>query len=318
MTRKVLVVGGAGYVGGFLTDTLLGSNRYEVRVLDNLTYEEIFLKPVDFFFGDVRDFTALNSHLGWADVVIWLAAIVGDEACALDPVQTREVNVESVRQLRESFGGRIIFASTCSVYGAQSDMLAEDSPLSPLSLYAETKIEAEEILLQGGGQSLILRLGTLFGIGDSYSRFRSDLVLNLLTARAVLTRKMSVFGGQQFRPLLHVRDVARAIESQIESNNLGIYNLVGENLTIIELAERVRAHVPGSQISLSEGLFEDNRNYCVSAEKARQVLGFTPDLSVDDGIREVRSLIESGRLRSFENSRYSNVEALRERRGVHR
>ena len=316
MTVKILVVGGAGYVGGFLSDLLLGDERFQVRVLDNLTYEEIFLKQVDFSFTDVRDFLSLKSHLGWADVVIWLAAIVGDEACALNPAETRKVNVESVRQLRENFGGRIIFASTCSVYGAQSNLLTEDSPLNPLSLYAETKIEAEEILLQGG-QALILRLGTLFGIGDSHTRFRSDLVLNLLTARAVLTRKMSVFGGQQFRPLLHVRDVARVVESQIESTNLGIYNLVGENLTIIELAERVRARVPGSQISLSEGLFEDNRNYCVSAEKARQVLRFVPELSVDDGIREVQSLIESGRLRSFEHSRYSNVEALRERWGAH-
>src|SRR5439155_19931855 len=159
---------------------------HAVRVYDCMLYEDVYLKPVDFVFGDVRDWDRLQPHLAWADSVVWLAALVGDGACSLDPALTREINVDSVERLARSFDRRIVFLSTCSVYGAQDDLLTEESATQPLSLYAETKLEAESILRPTG--AIVFRLGTLFGVGDSYSRIRMDLVANALTVKAHLHR----------------------------------------------------------------------------------------------------------------------------------
>ena len=127
------------------------------------------------------------------------------------------------------------------MYGAQDDILNEDSPTDPLSVYASTKLEAEKILKEK--DALIFRLGTLFGVGDSYSRIRMDLVVNVLTAKAINDKKLTVFGGRQFRPLLHVKDAARVIEESIRSKNTGIYNLHLENTKIIDLAEKLRIYL---------------------------------------------------------------------------
>jgi nucleoside-diphosphate-sugar epimerase len=307
---KVLIVGGAGYVGGYLVDLAI-LNGHEVRVVDNLTYEDEFLKDVDFYFGDILDFSTIDVHLKWADIVVWLAAFVGDPACALNPELTMRTNVNSVKALVGSFGGRIIFPSTCSVYGAQDALLDEECQTSPLSLYAESKLEAESILLESKNSVLIFRLGTLFGLSDTYSRLRVDLVLNTLSIRAVLEGKMSVFGGNQYRPLLHVRDVATAVIPQLDSQNTGIFNLHSENLTILQLAERIQKIVPGVEIEKTEVSFQDARNYRVDSSKARSILGYSPVWTVEDGIKEVVQVIQSKRIRDVNNSRFNNSETLR-------
>lgn len=306
---RVLIVGGAGYVGGFLTDFALESG-HEVRVFDKLLYEDAYLKNVDFHFGDVLDPASLRPHLDWAETVVWLAAVVGDPACALNPELTINTNVNSLKNLVANFSGRIIFLSTCSIYGAQLGLLTEDSPFDPLSLYAESKIAAEKILLEAPNETLIFRLGTLFGLSDTYSRIRVDLVLNVLTIRAVQEGHMSVFGGQQYRPLLHVRDVATAVVPQIGSKATGVYNLHAENMTIIQLAERIQKLVPDARIDVTESSFQDARNYMVSSEKAHTELGFTPRWSVEDGIAEIRDTIKSKRIPKVNIPRFSNVAAL--------
>jgi nucleoside-diphosphate-sugar epimerase len=305
---NVLVVGGAGYVGGWLTDqlTLAGHN---VRVFDLLLYEDMYLKEIDFVRGDVRDEHALLPHLRWADAVVWLAAIVGDGACALSPELTRSVNVDSVRTLVRNFDGRIVFMSTCSVYGAQDGVLDEDSPMQPLSLYAETKREAEEVLLPAG--ALVFRLGTIYGVSDTYSRIRLDLVLNLLTVKAMLHGRVSVFGGDQYRPLLHVRDVAEAVVPTIFSPVSGVFNLHSENVTIRELAERVRHFEPGVEIEYTDMKFQDLRNYRVQSDKAVRAFGFKPLHTMDDGIRQIADLVAEGRVRDTTSPRYSNLDFLR-------
>ncbi len=155
------------------------------------------------------------------------------------------------------------------MYGAQDGEAAtEDSPLSPLSLYAETKIEAERALVDSGANAIIFRLGTLFGLGDSFSRLRADLVLNVLTIRAVLARRMSVFGGRQYCLLLHVRDVTTAMVPNIDSAHQGIYNLHCENVTILDLAGRIKEHVPKPSSRSPRRTFQDGRNYSVSSAKA--------------------------------------------------
>lgn len=314
---KVLIVGGAGYVGGWFTDEAV-KDGHEVRVLDNLTYEDSYLKNVDFAFADVLDFETVKPHLKWADSVVWLSALVGDPACAINPKLTRETNVEAVRHLTQNFDGRIIFPSTCSVYGAQDGILDEKSPTGPLSLYAESKLEAEGILLKSNANPLIFRLGTLFGLSDSFARLRVDLVLNVLTIRAILEGTMSVFGGQQFRPLLHVRDVATAAVPHLSDSKTGIFNLHTKNLTVLELAERIQKIVKEAKIEQTEISFQDARNYRVNSDKARAELNFKPKWSIEDGIQEVADAIIQKRIKDVANPRFNNSENLRLQWGVKR
>ncbi|MFC1945705.1 NAD-dependent epimerase/dehydratase family protein [Chloroflexota bacterium] len=303
----MLIVGGAGYVGGAVTDALAGSN-HEIRVYDALFYEESYRKPVDFVFGDVRDTARLQPQLDWADAVVWLAALVGDAACALNPDVSAAINQEATGYLAQNFAGRIVFMSTCSVYGARDGMLDEGSPTGPLSVYAVTKLEAEKHLADKN--AVIFRLGTLFGVGDMFSRIRLDLVVNTMVVRAHQQGKIAVYGGDQFRPLLHVRDAARAITDNLQSPATGIYNLQKQNVRIVDLAYQVRNHFPDISVEMTERKFEDTRNYRVSSEKAAGELGFKPSFSIDTGIEEVKELLVSGRLLDTENPRYTNQKAL--------
>lgn len=304
---NVLVVGGAGYVGGAVTD-LLKRTEHSMRVYDALLYEESYRKPVDFLYGDVRDRERLRPQLKWADAVIWLAALVGDAACALNPDVSVAINQESVRWLAENFNGRIVFVSTCSVYGSQDRVLDESSPTAPLSVYAVTKLEAERHLERKN--SVVFRLGTLFGVGDLFSRIRLDLAVNTLTMRACRFGKITVYGGNQFRPLLHVRDAAGAMVDAVSSGPTGVFNLHYENFRIVDLAERIRRHLPSVVVERTEMKFQDTRNYRVSSEKAREILGFEGKRSIDEGIEELKSLFESQRLKNVDNPRYANQAFL--------
>jgi nucleoside-diphosphate-sugar epimerase len=306
--KKILIVGGAGYIGGALTDQLLAAG-YPVRVYDFLLYENRYLKPVEFVRGDIRDVARLKPHLEWADVVVWLAALVGDGACSLDERLTREINVKAVAGLAKMFSRQIIFMSTCSVYGAQNGVLTEESPVNPLSLYAVTKCEAERIVATAGGTSF--RLGTLFGVGDHFSRIRLDLVLNLLTLKACLYGRISVYGGNQCRPLLHVRDVATAIMQVIGTNHRGVFNLHRDNLKIAALADRIAESYPGTVVEKTEIEPQDVRNYEVSSDKARSTFGFAPQLGVDVGLREIGKMVAEGRIRDPSEVQYSNFDYLR-------
>lgn len=306
---NILIVGGAGYVGGAVTDRLL-QTAHNIRVYDSLLYEDEYRKPVELVVGDIRQHDKLLEHMRWADVVVWLAAIVGDGACAADPELTVEMNERSVQWLAKHFDRRIIFMSTCSVYGANDNLLDESSALNPLSLYAVTKRNAEVAL--EGTSAMIFRLGTLFGVGDTYSRIRLDLVVNTLTARAILYGRISVFGGDQFRPLLHVSDVADAIVANIETTHHGIYNLHAENMRIVDLAEQVRAQIPTVEVRKTDVHFQDNRNYRVSSQKSIETFGFEASRSVNWGIEEVKRLIMDGRIRNINSHRYSNASFVKQ------
>jgi len=305
---KILVVGGAGYIGGALTDLLVKKNDHSVRVYDALLYEESYRKPVDFVFGDIRDHEKLLPQLKWADVVVWLDALVGDGACALNPDVSIELNQNSVKWLTDNFDGRIVYLSTCSVYGAQDGVLDENSPTNPLSVYAATKLEAENYL--GNKNAIIFRLGTIFGVGDLFSRIRLDLIVNILTVRAATKGEITVYGGEQFRPLLHVRDVGHAIMENLDTTHKGIYNLTRQNVRIIDLAYQVRNHFPDIEFRRTELKFQDARNYRVSGEKAKRELGFSPRCSIDDGIVEVNELVEQERLKDLTSPRYANHSFL--------
>lgn len=304
---KVLVVGGAGYIGGALTNILMKTD-HDVRVYDALLFEESYLKDVPFIFGDIRNKEHLKKQLKWADAVVWLAALVGDGACALNPEISTDLNQDMVLWLADNYDGRIVFMSTCSVYGEHDSVLDEDAPTNPLSVYASTKLSAEEHLKDKN--AIIFRLGTIFGLGDNFARIRLDLVLNTLTTRAIIDKKIKVFGGEQWRPLLHVRDAAQAVADNLETSHTGIYNLHQENVKIIDLANAVKKFVPDLEMEIVDIKFQDARNYKVNSDKARKTLGFAPKFGAEDGIKEVKKLIEEHRIKDVNNPRYSNQHYL--------
>jgi len=302
--KKILVVGGAGYIGGGITDILLEKN-IPFSVYDNLLYEYQYLKPVEFIYGDVRDTKKLAKILPDFSHIIWLAAIVGDAACQIKPTLTMEVNQKSVKWLADNYDGRIIFTSTCSVYGQHNKEVNENSPVSPLSLYAKTKLRAENYL--EGENHLIFRLGTAFGISDTYSRLRMDLVVNYMTANALTKGKLSIFGGTQWRPLIHVRNVAEAAVNALEKPIRGIYNLATFNYQIKDLGQEI-SEVTGCGIEYVEQKLEDLRNYHVNTDKAKKdnLLNFEKIWTVKDGVKQICDLIKSKRIKYTENDIYFN------------
>ncbi len=308
---NVLVVGGAGYVGGGIVDKL--KENHSVTVYDSLIYEESYRKDVKFVYGDIRDHEKLLELLNSNDAVIWLAALVGDGACAINPELTFQINSESVKFLAENFKKRIVFLSTCSVYGAQEGMLNESSSINPLSEYASSKVQAEEYLQNSN--AIIFRLGTLFGISDEFSRIRLDLVVNILVTKALSEGKLTVFGGDQWRPLLHVNDVANAINHTLENEVTGVFNLHYKNFKIIDIANKIIEKVPTATIETTPMKFQDARNYQVSSEKLFNKTGFRAQVDLSTGIDEVYQLISSKRIKDVNHIRYSNQNFL-EKYGV--
>jgi len=306
--NNILVVGGAGYIGGAVTDILMEKN-IPFAVYDNLLYEQQYFKPVDFIYGDVRDTKKLKKLLPNYTHVIWLAAIVGDAACQIKPELTIEINQHSIKWLSKNYNGRIIFTSTCSVYGQNDKEVNEKSMLNPLSLYAKTKVEAEKSLKSKN--SLIFRLGTVFGVSDTYSRLRMDLVVNYMTANAATKGKLSVFGGTQWRPLIHVYNVAEAIVNNLERPITGIYNLTTLNYQIKDLAKEI-SKITGCKIEYVKQKFEDQRNYHVSTQKAKQagIMNFKKIYTIADGAEQIYNLIKSKRVKYTENDIYFNEKHI--------
>ena len=258
--RKILVVGGAGYIGGYMTDLLLQQGN-TVTVFDNLMYEQRFLKPVNFIMGDTGERDKLLELFPEYDTVIWLAAIVGDGACAVDTKRSKQENEDAVKWLVDNYTGKIVFTSTCSVYGKNNNLIDENATPNPLSVYAETKLEAERYVVENAKDYLIFRLGTLYGMGDVHSRTRLDLVANVLAFKAAIGQPLSVFGGEQWRPMLHVKDVSEAVAFCLENNITGLYNLSENNYRIKEIARTIKEVEPSTEVEYTEMEFEDQRNY---------------------------------------------------------
>lgn len=307
--HKILICGGAGYIGGCLTD-LLVQNNYDVTVYDNLLFESRYTKDVPFIFGDVRDKLKLSGIINSFDIVIWLAAIVGDGACSVNPSLTKEINLVSVKWLVGNYHGKIIYMSTCSVYGENDDLLDEMSPTKPLSLYASTKLEAEREIAEHVGDYLAFRLGTLFGMGDRDSRIRFDLVVNTLTRKAFLREPLVVFGGGQWRPILHVKDVAEAILFGIKNNISGLFNLSNENYRMRDIAQKIESAVSAVKIEYVNKKFEDLRNYKVTSEKFK-ASGWQPKYNLEYGIHEIYKILEEGRIKDPGDIIYSNADYLK-------
>lgn len=325
--RRVLVTGGAGFIGSHLTRLLL-DRGYHVRVLDRFDYGRNGLANLrhprlEIVQGDICNTRDLYQAMRDVDGVIALAAIVGDPACNLDPEETVNLNYTATKLLVDAcnFHGvrRLVFASSCSVYGASNqDLLTERSRLNPVSLYARTRVLSENIIFDryDDVEPVVLRLSTVFGLSP---RMRFDLVVNTLTVRAVVDGRISIFGGDQWRPNVHCRDAARAFMLALEAPARvvagEIFNVGGESLNhkIGEIGLMVARTVGGVDVAIQDEI-NDPRDYRVSFEKIRRALGFVPEMSVEDGIREVAEAVRrDAALQHYQSPVYSNVQALRQR-----
>ncbi len=321
---RVLVIGGAGYIGSALLPRLL-ANGYHVRLLDLLIYgtepiAEVIDHPnLEIMQADFRQVDKVVEAMRNIDAVVHLGAIVGDPACALDEELTIEVNLMATRMIAEvakgSNVGRFIFASTCSVYGANPATLDERSALNPVSIYARSKIASESVLTSMAGSGFgptSLRFGTIYGLSG---RTRFDLVINLLTAKAVVEGRITIFGGNQWRPFVHVEDAAEAVLQTLEAplSLVGnqIFNVGSDeqNYTIQQVGEIIARLVPAAEL-VSEGSDTDPRDYKVSFGKLVKTLGFAPRWSIEDGVKQVIAAIEAGRVKDYRDAKYSNVKFL--------
>jgi len=326
---RVLVIGGAGYIGSALVGRLLDSG-YNVRVLDLLIYgDDSILKyrrnpNFHLIKGDFRHIEDVVRAIKGINSIVHLGAIVGDPACSLSEDLTINTNLRAtatIAQVGKGFGAtRFVFASTCAVYGASDEILDEKSSLNPVSLYARTKAGSEKLLLNlhdSNFAPIILRFGTIYGLSE---RLRFDLVVNLLAAKAVQDGEVGIFGGSQWRPLVHVQDVAEAIllslQAPLDSVGGQIFNVGSneQNYRLDDLGSIIKKMVPTARVVTQPQ--EDNRNYRVKFDKVHKLLNFQPKYTVQDGVREVISAITTGQVGDYRDPRYNNCAFLGEQTGL--
>ena len=322
---NILVIGGAGYIGSVLTQKLVLS-KYNVKVLDSLIFgrdgisDLVSNNSVNLFVGDIRNKKIISDVLKEVDCVVHLAAIVGDPLCSKIPKAARQINELATKHIidscKKSGVQRFIFASTCSNYGSALGTVNEDTPLESLSLYSETKVKSESYVLDSKEENFepcVLRFATAYGISP---RMRFDLLVQEFIRDALIDKKISIFGPNHWRPLVHVDDIASACITAIEnSSNISgeVYN-VGDNkqnYTKKGLAELVQKHIPSSTIEITETK-QDLRSYKVSFDKIRNNLNFRVLRTVEDGILEILNQINNGTLNP-QNSQFSNLSKAIER-----
>jgi nucleoside-diphosphate-sugar epimerase len=319
----ILVVGGAGYIGSLLCRKLLDQGC-AVRVLDSLLYGDAAIRALlnnprfDLIVGDCRNIQSVVRAVKGVDSIIHLAAIVGDPACEQERQTALEVNYAATRMLTEIARGnhvsRMVFASSCSVYGASDLLMDECSAVAPISLYAQTKLDSERALLDARSTSFhptVLRFATVFGHS---CRPRFDLVVNLLAAKAFQDGVITIFNGTQWRPFIHVGDVAAGIVQVLhapthavsgEIFNLGDSRL---NYTLAGLAAEIRAVFPQTRIEHVQNT--DLRNYRVSFDKIRGRLGFECSISLNQGLEDLKAALESGVVIDYTAPEYNNQRFL--------
>jgi nucleoside-diphosphate-sugar epimerase len=311
--KKVLITGGAGYLGSVLTEVLLNKGYY-VTVLDNLSYKQISVAPFtyhpnfNFVLGDVTNESTLKLLVESHDVIIPLAAIVGMPACKIQPELTVKVNYEQVKNITKwvTKNQMVMIPNTNSQYGSSTEIITEESPFKPLSLYAETKCDAEKAVLDSGN-GIALRLATVFGM--SY-RMRMDLLVNDFVYKSLENGYLVLFESHFVRNYIHVRDIANTFLFMIENyekcnNNAFNVGLSSANCSKLVLAETIKKYIP--ELVIVQNDFKqdfDQRNYIVSNAKLESQ-GWLPTFTLENGIQE---LIKGYQLiTKFKNKDFTNL-----------
>lgn len=321
--KKILVTGGAGYIGSWVTQQLLTAG-FQVVIFDNLMYGGKSLLGIlghprlNLVKGDVRDPEALNAAMKGVDHVVHLAAIVGEAACDKAPEVARAINFTGtqnvVRAARQNTIQRFIFFSTCSNYGIQDteQLVDEQAQLNPASLYAETKIDAEKFLLDTVSEDMtctIFRLATVHGLS---ARMRFDLIVNHFVRDAFTTRKLSIYGRNTWRPLVWVGDAGQAVELALRADaslvrnevfNLGATEANYRKAEIGEIIKRQFIHDLELDFGGSD---KDARSYRVDFTKIRNSLGFTLSKTLEEAIGDILQMLEAGIVTDTSSSEYSN------------
>ena len=324
--QKVLVTGGAGYVGSVLVPKLLKAG-YQVKVIDLYLYGENVLEAVkndpglEQIKGDIRDRALLEKIMPGCDAVIHLACISNDPSFELDPGLGKSINYDAFLDLvdvaKANGVKRFIYASSSSVYGIkETENVSEDLPLQPLTDYSKYKALCEEVLLanrQPGFVTLILRPATVCGYSP---RLRLDLTVNSLTNHAITNGKITVFGGGQKRPNIHIEDMTdlyvKSLQWPDEAIDGKIFNAGYENHTVMEIAEMVR-NVVGEKVEIVTTPTNDNRSYHISSEKIKRELGFVPQHTIEDTVKDLVEAFNANLIpNSMTDIRYYNIKMMQQ------
>lgn len=322
--RRVLVTGGAGYVGSVLVPKLLAAG-YDVNVLDLFLYGDDVLRAVAshpglrLIKGDIRSRDDVRDALQGATDVIHLACISNDPSFELDPDLGRSINYECfpalVEESKAAGVSRFVYASSSSVYGLRDEEnVTEDLALRPLTDYSKFKAMCEEELLERsepGFTTLIIRPATVCGYAP---RLRLDLTVNILTNHAVTNRAIRVFGGSQMRPNIHIEDMTdlyvRTLALEPSAIDRKVYNAGYHNKRVMEIAQSVQTIV-GSDVAIAVEPTDDNRSYHISSAKIKRELGFEAQRSIEDAVRDLVNAFDAGMIPApMDDPRYYNIRTM--------
>ncbi|OLS21880.1 MAG: UDP-glucose 4-epimerase [Candidatus Heimdallarchaeota archaeon LC_3] len=319
---NVLITGGAGYIGQIMAQYLLDKG-FDVKILDNLLYDIPPQVDCKFIEGDILNFNEVKSAMTNVDHVIHLAAIANDPATDLDPRLSLMTNFESIKIIKKVTQkvniDRFIFSSSCSVYGAKEEEIShETSEKNPITLYGKLKVDVENELLNSIHQQnfnpIIFRNATAFGLSP---RTRLDLSINILTLHALKRRKFTIFGGNQWRPFVHIKDISHAfylgLTKPLDLVNHKIFNVGSKelNFQMKSLVPLFKQHFPEAEGVIDEGLV-DKRSYKVNFDKISTELGFKTNYSIDSGIEELKTSVKEGNFEDWEtNTQYYCVKHLK-------
>ena len=319
--HNVLIIGGAGYIGSVLCKNLLKLN-YNVTIFDKFIYtnkkkfeEEFKNKKLSIIEGDTRNIVDVFNAIQNNSIIIHLGEMVGDPLCEQRPEKTYEVNflasISIANICKNLEVDKFIYVSSCSVYGSNvgTKLLNENSSINPLSVYAELKNLCEKAIIQNSGNNCrpcILRLGTVFG--KSF-RPRYDLVVNLFSGLIAKNKKIIINSGNQWRPFVHVEDVSQSICRIVSMDknkvNGQVFNIISENLKIGDLGILIKKKFKDAKVIYNKGLI-DNRDYKVSAEKAKRILKYKPNHSVVSGIKEMVNFTKNNNI-NIKSKKFLNI-----------
>ena len=297
---KFAIIGGLGYIGQVLQEELKKAG-HEFEIIDN---DFMNLHDWDYKLNilDTKDLIKIKGIIKDCDVVVNLAAIVGDQACLVDTKLAMETNcqgVQNIVKICNELNKKIIHTSTCSLYGFNDELLSEKSPVFPVDFYGQTKYQQERYVLENSKDYCVFRLGTAYGWSP---RMRFDLVVNTFLAKAFFKEELSVFGGNQWRPFVHIRDVSRAIIFAAEKDLKEIYNLSEKNLKILDLPSMIP--IKDIEVEINE-MREDPRNYKVENNKILNE-GFIFEWNLKKGIKEI--VENMFQIKDYQEPKYSNYK----------